>query len=348
MDTEKKVFPDERWQRGNPYDFGFTKEALEKIDEKMKQAEATSVLVCNGYLIAEWNYAGPREKTVEIQSCTKSITSMVLGLALKDDLIPCLDARVKDYWPGFEAGAYTNRITFRHLVTMTSGISAGAPFVNPMEYVDPGNIEPGKEYHYTNSQPIALACALTYIFGRPLKDVLKERVLDIVRIEDTFDWWVGGQAQTPKTITAADGKEVVVNIGSWGTCWTARDLARIGYLYLNKGRWENHQILTEEFVKESFTNISLKINIWRRGSWFEKQPQTEEGQAQLGYGLGWWTERNSDIKAWNMGGNGGQFCMVLPDDGIVMTKINGYHKLPFIKKDQFLPILAECLRRKNP
>ncbi|MCK9266457.1 hypothetical protein M0P98_06210, partial [bacterium] len=55
----KMVFPDKEWKRGNPEDFGFTQETLNLIDEKMRAASADGVLIRNGYLIAEWNYAGP-------------------------------------------------------------------------------------------------------------------------------------------------------------------------------------------------------------------------------------------------------------------------------------------------
>lgn len=345
METVKMVFPKKHWTKGNPEDFGFTRESLNLIDEKMKQAEANGVLVQNGYLLAEWCHAGLPEKTVEVQSCTKSITSMLLGLAVQDGLIPGIDARVKNYWPDFETGPYTDKITFRHLVTMTSGISAGEPFVNPLEYVDPGNMEPGKEYHYTNSQPIALACALTCLYGRKLEDVIKEKVLKVIGTEDEFEWWTGGQARSPQKIITARGKEVPVNIGSWGSHWTARDLARVGLLYLNKGMWEGQRVLDEQFVEESLTDIPYKINEWRRGTWLEMQPRTEADLAKLGYGLGWWTTRGDITRVWNMGGNGGQFCMLLPEYGVIMTKINGYTKRPFVNKNEFVSIIEKTKGR---
>jgi hypothetical protein len=143
MSEKKMLFPEKNWVKGDPEEYGFTKEALNKIDEKMKFAEANGVLIRNGCFLAEWNYACPPEKTVEVQSCTKSITSMMLGLAVQEGLIPNIDALVKDYWPNFETGPYTDKITFRHLVTMTSGMSAGGAFVDAFDYVDPGNMEPG-------------------------------------------------------------------------------------------------------------------------------------------------------------------------------------------------------------
>jgi CubicO group peptidase (beta-lactamase class C family) len=348
MSTEEMIFPGKTWIKGDPEEFGFTKKALQDMDENMKQAEANGALILNGRFLVEWNYAGPSERTVEIQSCTKSITSMMLGLAVQDGLIPNIDAFVKDYWPDFENGPYTDKITFRHLATMTSGISSGGAFVAQLSYFDPGNMEPGKEHHYTNSQSNALAAALTYLYERTLSDVIKEKVLSALEIEDKFRWWVGKmapiQGYSIEKIVTAKGEEVPVNIGAWGTQWSARDLARIGLLYLNKGMWKDKRVLAEEFVKESLTDIPFEVKEWRLGKWFENQPRTQKYLMNVGYGLSWWTTRGAETEVWNMGGNGGQFCLLIPEYGVVMTKINGYAKRPFIAKNAFVPTILDCLR----
>lgn len=336
-EVAEMVFPDREWKRGNPEDFGFTREALRQIDEKMKEAKADGVLIRNGYLVAEWNYAGPEYANIRegIQSCTKSITSMMLGLAVQEGLIPNVDAKVKEYWPDFETGAYTDKITFRHLSSMTSGMATVRNW--GLEYVNPGNMEPGKEYHYHNDQPVALAKALTYLYGKSLEEVIKEKVL--VHLQTDMKWGLDGK------IKVADGKEVILNHGLGYSQWTAEGLARVGHLYLNNGKWKDKQVLPELFVKESFTDIPLKINIWRADSWQKRQPppQTEEGLAKTGYGLGWWTDRGSEIAVWAMGGHGGQFCLVMPEYGIVMTKVNDWRKQPFIARNAFTPILKECM-----
>jgi len=335
-EVAEMVFPDREWKRGNPEDFGFTREALRQIDEKMKEAKADGVLIRNGYLVAEWNYAGPEYANIRegIQSCTKSITSMMLGIALQEGLIPSIDSKVKDHWPDFDGGPHTDKITFRHLVSMTSGMAAVRNW--GLEYVDPGNIEPGKEYHYHNDQPVALAKALTYIFGKDLETVIREKAL--VYLQTEMKWGLDGKMKV------AGGKEVVLNHGLGYSRWTAEGLARVGHLYLNNGRWKDKQILPDSFVKETFTDIPLKINIWRTGSWQKRQPQTEESLATTGYGLGWWTDRGSEIAVWAMGGHGGQFCLVMPEYGVVMTKQNDWRQQPFINRNEFTPILKECVK----
>jgi CubicO group peptidase (beta-lactamase class C family) len=335
----KMIFPEKEWKRGNPEDFGFTQETLKLIDEKMKAASADGVLIRNGYLVAEWNYAGPAYSKVRegIQSCTKSITSMMLGLAIQDGLIPSIDVPVKKYWPDFETGPYTDKITFRHLVSMTSGMATVRNW--GLEYVNPGNIEPGKEYHYHNDQPVALAKALTYLYNRSLEDVLKEKIL--IHLQTDMKWGLDGN------ITVSNGNEVPLVHGLGASQWTAEGLARVGHLYLNNGRWKDKQLLDEAYVKESFTDIPLKINIWRTGKWQQQQPQTEEGLSKTGYGLGWWTDRGRDIEVWAMGGHGGQFCLVMPEYGVVMTKVNDWRKKPFISRGAFTPILLGSLKSED-
>ncbi len=319
------VFPGSDWTRGDPERFGIGCDLLAKLDALMKEAQANGVLVRNGYVVAEWTYACPPGEKIMVQSCTKSITSLVLGLALQDGLIPSLDAKVKDYWPGFETGPYTGEITFRHLVTMTSGMATVRNW--GLEYVNPGNKEPGTAYHYHNDQPVTLARALTYVFGRPLEDVLREKVLVPLRAD--MSWGQDGEIETPRG-------RVTVNHGLGYSHWTARDLARIGHLYLMQGRWAGRQILPESYVRESFTDIPFPITPWRAGKWMERQPQTQEGLSTMGYGLGWWTARQTPLKAWWMGGHGGQFCLVLPEMGIVMTKVNDWRKHPFVGTVRFL------------
>ncbi|MCK9266872.1 beta-lactamase family protein, partial [bacterium] len=287
------------------------------------------VLIRNGYLIAEWNYAGPAYTNVRegVQSCTKSITSMMLGLAIQDGLLPNVDAKVKEYWPDFETGPYTDKITFRHLVTMTSGMATVRNW--GLEYFNPGNMEPGREHRYHNDQPVALAKALTYLYGKSLEEVIKEKVLPYLKTD--MKWGVDGQ------IRVADGTEVTLNHGLGYSQWTAEGLARVGHLYLNNGRWKDEQILDESYVKESLTDIPVKIMPYRK-------TQTEKSLSKLGYGFGWWTDRGRDVKVWAMSGHGGQFCLVIPEYGVVMSKVNDWKKRPFISRGAFTPILLESLK----
>ena len=172
----ESVFPGKTWVRSTPEEQGLDPAPLAEIDALMKKAKANGVLIRNGYLVAEWNHAGGPETRIDIQSCGKSITSMTLGVAISDGVVPSLDSKVKDVWPEFDAGKYSERITFRHLITMTSGIANtiyGGQFPH-FGVVFP----PGKMSRYHNNQPYEVSRALTYLYGRELKNVLRERILD--------------------------------------------------------------------------------------------------------------------------------------------------------------------------
>lgn len=124
MAAEEWIYPGATWQRREPEKAGIAPDALKNIGELMRKAKANGVLIHKGYLVAEWTFDPPAGKRFNIQSCTKSVTSAILGLAIKDGLIANLDVRVKDLYPDFAAGPYTDEITFRHLVTATSGIAS--------------------------------------------------------------------------------------------------------------------------------------------------------------------------------------------------------------------------------
>jgi CubicO group peptidase (beta-lactamase class C family) len=302
------VFPDSEWARARPEDLGFDQSVIDEMGENMEKASANGVLIRNGYLVAEWSFAGPPEKKFDTQSVSKSITSFVLGLALDDKLISGLDAPVKQYYPDFSVGPHTDRITFRHLATNTSGIE----LTRWDHQYNPGITEPGAENHYHNDHWTELARALTYIYKKPLREVLEQQVLKEINAE--MEWWkdgkIGGLVET------GDGEKVDVNAGYAFTCWSASDLARVGHLYLNGGRWKDSQLLSREYVKESWTEIDAPIYGHRPGM---GEPRV---MTMVGYGLGWWTMKGSNV--WSMSGNGRQFCMVFPKYNIVIAKVNDY------------------------
>jgi CubicO group peptidase (beta-lactamase class C family) len=331
------VFPGDEWEQSTPQEQGMNHESITQMDDLMKAAQANGVLIRNGYIVAEWNYGGKSYEQFEVQSISKAITSLVLGLAVTNGLIPSIDAKVKDFYPDFEGGPYVNEITFRHLVTMTSGMS----IIYWHNYVDPCNIKPGTEHHYTNDQFTSLAQALTYLYGQELKEVLDKKVLGIINAK--MDW-----SQDKNFTVRIDGeKEIPVNAGYAFTRWTARDLARVGWLYLNKGRWKENQIISENYVEESWTSIPFKINEFSKSSLMETDPKAradrESVLSKLHYGLGWWTI--DGYEGWYMHGNGGQFCLVMPKYSLVMVKINNYNVKPYVDIQKFYPLLMQSLKK---
>jgi CubicO group peptidase (beta-lactamase class C family) len=319
--TEETVFPAAQWERRTPEALGLNPAVLEALGELMEKAKANGALVRQGYLAADWSFGGPIDQRFETQSVAKSITSMLLGLALKEGRIARIDDRVKTYYPEFEVGPHTDEITFRHLITATSGIAAKRWGEN---YVDPQDMAPGLECRYHNDHTAELAIALTYIFGEDLEEVLRGRVLNKVGADT--EWRPNG------SVRLADGREVRVVMGCAFTHWTAHDLARLGWLHLNQGRWEREQLLSTAYISESMTPVAVPVLEWRR------QAPENRDMSKHTYGYAWRGRYTADGRLyWYMSGHGGQFCVLLPEHGIVMTKMNriGADYQPFVGMEQF-------------
>ena len=330
----KVVFPGKEWKERTPKQAGVNEDALKGIGQLLEKAHSNGALVRDGYLVAKWNYGGPEDKKFEVQSVTKSITGLVCGLALKEGKISSLNDKVKDYYPAFNVGPYTNEITFRHLLTATSGIASKR---NNGNYLDGFTIRPGLESRYHNDHSGELAAALTYIYdGESLLNILRTRVL--VKIAAEAEWGKDGT-----TITLKNGNKVPVTPGYAYSRWTATDLARIGWLYLNQGKWRGDQILPKGYVKQCMTPVSVPVMQFARGT------NASEVLKGYTYGLLWWGYyTKSGRLVWYMSGNGRQFCLVLPEENIVFTKINGLGKniQPFNSIQDFEDLIGNLVKKK--
>jgi CubicO group peptidase (beta-lactamase class C family) len=224
----------------------------------------SAVIIRHGYLVKEMHSFNVSAQTrFDIWSGTKSFTGTAWGLLLDDSKygrlqqasIVTLDSPAYSFIP--EGYPLTDPrkacITIRHLLTMTSGLpgeSAGvramamATDAGPFEHAlgkSPNRFgkwtstlaaEPGQKWDYSDAGICHLALAYYHITGREIADVLKERVLDPIGIEN-LSWDVQGGAGFIGPHTN----------GHTGIHVSARELARFGYLALNKGIWAGKPLI---------------------------------------------------------------------------------------------------------
>lgn len=332
------VFPGEAWLRADARTSGFDPQTLDAITVAMREAKANGVLIRDGYLIEEWTFGGPADKRFDIQSCTKAITSLAVGLAIRDGLIPSVETLVKQCWPDFEAGPYTERITFRHLLTMTAGIvqttryGTGQDRQLPEEYA-----EPGTRYNYLNDQTKALASALTYLYGRELNEVMNE---NLQPLGAAMHW--GSEPRWDPDVVTGDGRTLAVNCGYCRAHFNASDLARVGHLYLQGGVWDGRRIIAEEYVRQSLTANPIPT--------CEPREVGENGLILTGgYGYKWRQHEYNGVITWGMHGYGGQFCVILPRYNVVMVKISDWtDKSTWTGNTTFYPLLIQSLQHARP
>jgi CubicO group peptidase (beta-lactamase class C family) len=250
---------------------------LERIGDFLDRFDDTSSLVVirNGYLVAEWHELSALPTTrYDIWSCVKSFTGTAYGLLFDDcrhgtlplNQVIDLDTPAYQFIPEGHplSDPRKAQITFRHLLSMTSGIPgerhgiAAIPTetgVGPFEaalglaptkarswpsgrWTNALAAEPGTRWDYSDPAMAHLALAYFHVTGRELHEVMAERVFAPIGIE-RLSWdlqGVGADFIGPHT-NAHTGIHV-----------SARELARFGYLMLRGGRWRDQQIIPAWWV----------------------------------------------------------------------------------------------------
>lgn len=192
------------------------------------------------------------DKVHGVWSCTKSFTSTVLGLLVDDGKVTP-ETRACEHLPVL-VERYPD-VALRHFATMTSGYSAAGDEPRPDGYrhgpsatpftPGPPRFAPGERFEYWDSAMNQFGNVLTRIAGEPMAHVFKRRVAGPIGM-DSERWYWGDFGEV-------DG--VVVNGGAGNhnkhVFISAREMARFGQLYLNRGRWGEQQVIGEARVEQA-------------------------------------------------------------------------------------------------
>jgi CubicO group peptidase (beta-lactamase class C family) len=215
---------------------------------------ASGVIVHRGDTIASW---GDPDEAEMCFSATKSVLSTVAGLAYDRGLITDVQAPVTETidHPAFGT-ARSKTITWQHLLQQTSGwdgVLWGKPTYADAQSQDGEGPHgaPGSAFAYNDVRVNLLALALTVLWRRPLPDLLATELMGPLGASGTWSWH--GYADSLVTV---DGRDLRVVSGGahWGGgLWaSANDLARLGELYLRRGRWEGRRLLSAEWIDASW------------------------------------------------------------------------------------------------
>lgn len=235
-------------------------------------------------------------------SLSKSFTSTAIGLAVSEGLLGVDDLVVSFFADALpqEPSANLLAMRIRDLLSMTSGHNNDtlgrliaredgqwirAFLALPVEH------KPGTHFVYNTGATYMLAAILQQVTGETLQDYLQPRLFGPLGI------------QNPKWLMSPEG----VHVGGWGLRVTTEDIARFGQLYLQKGQWEGKQLVPEEWVDQA------TLRQTSNGS-------NPESDWEQGYGYQFWRCRHN---AYRGDGAFGQFCLVMPDQDMVVAITSG-------------------------
>ena len=286
------------------------------------------MLIRHGKLVLERYYRGEDEiwgrsiGTVafdaqtrhDLRSVSKSIVGLLYGIALEAGQVPALDASVVEQFPQYPdlaADPARRAITVEHVLTMTTGMewNEDLPYTDrrnsevAMEYAEdryrfvleqPIVQPPGQDWDYNGGATALFGKLIADGSGRDLVAFAEERLFAPLGIADVE--WTRGFDGEP---AAASGLRL-----------RPRDLAKIGQLMLNEGRWAGRQVVPAAWIEASHT------------------PRIESVEG-LSYGYQWWLGVNQAGKPWQAGfGNGGQRLWIFPHLDAVLVVMAGNYNQP--------------------
>ena len=334
--TYVEEIPKMEWQTSTPEEQGMDSAQLVKMvnfykkkNSKNKNIAIDSItIVRNGFIVADiyLNPLFPKDTKHIIHSCTKSILSALIGIAIDKGFIKSVEVRVLDILDDKNIEIKDERIkalTLKDLLTMQTGLSSQDSYLYQWKglfkmqttndwtkYILnlPLEAQPGTRFDYSNMASFLLSAIIkkatkidTFLFA-------KIHLFDPLGIDD-IQWEKSPQG---------------IDIG-WARMWLKpHDMAKIGLLYLQKGKWGERQIISSNWIEESLTAHSYpkkyryiftdsgKINyIASGGIWLFTNLARPFSDS---YGYQWWLDKSGRYSAV---GTNGQFIMVAPKENLV-------------------------------
>ena len=274
------------------------------------------LVIKGGYLVVEQYYGdGGVDQSTHLWSVTKSFTSALVGFLYDDGYIISTQQGMAELMPAYpEFG----EITLHHVLTMSSGLSwaeTGPLWVDWIfsddwvsEALARGQIDkPGSKFYYSSGNSHFLTSLVYHQTGITPGQLAKQRIFDPLGIpfdtisgSVTYSHWEDYKEPVPQS-WRKDPKGI--ECAGFGLFLTARDMAKFGYLYLNKGHWDGHSLISEDWIEISTRD--QMTNIYGRYS----------------YGYHWWITKVGGFPVFLASGYGGQIIGIVPSlDMVVVIK----------------------------
>ncbi len=321
-------WPTRAWRIASPQALHMDPEALSQLHAYASRNERLhSILVVrSGRMVFEHYYRGWGPNHYHnLFSATKSITSALVGIALREGSLQSLDQRLLDFFPETASrtrDSRTQAITLRHLLTMSSGYDYPNEIHKLLD--DSETIakmvarsmksQPGQVFSYDDLDVHLLGRVLARVTDTSLANFALHKLFQPLGIwqdeqgtlfpwkSDTYrpDEWHPFYLPDTQHGYLWTVDRLGYYWGSSGLQFTPREMAKFGYLYLNQGRWDGKEIVPAWYVQESL----------------RQHMRDEHGQ---GYGYLWWLSEMSGHGIPHAAGHGGQIIALAPDLDLVFV-----------------------------
>lgn len=280
------------------------------IREEFKRIDGLLILKNNKLVYEEYFHGYSESVPHNIYSATKSITSILTGIAIEKGLIQSVDETILPLLPEYTSYANPDprksQITIQHLLNMSSGLDCDDWFANTEASMNessdwvkftldlPQAHDPGTYGLYCTGGVVTLGQIIENQSEMRLDEFADQNLFEPLGIIN-YKWKVSGDGR----ISGGGGQLFLL----------PRDMAKIGLTMLNEGVWKGNQVIPRNWVLQSTQN-----NITLPGPF-------------TGYGFLWWKQtfakNNGTVDAYFASGNGGQEIFVLPSEQMVIVFTQG-------------------------
>jgi len=268
-------------------------------DFNFEMETAAFLVFKNDSILTEKYYNGYDENSViNSFSIVKTLISVSIAKAIEQGYIKGLEQKVIDFIPELK-GEFANEVTVEDLISMQSGMRWVEPTLNPFSVIaktyfindinklmleQPYINQPGINFHYSSGNTQVLAIVIERATGQKITDYFSENFWKKMNAEKEAIWQLD-------SYESGNAKAFC--------CFStnARDLSRMGKLYINNGSWNGEQLVSEDYIKNSLTPRDTLI-----------------------YGLGVWMTNYRGHEIGMMRGHLGQYIMFIPEKNIIISR----------------------------
>jgi CubicO group peptidase (beta-lactamase class C family) len=300
------VSPVTNWEFSTPEDQGLDSDVLSGAFVEFESLGYVDciLIIKNGKIVAEQYYNGyDKDIAHNVKSVSKSFLSALTGIALREGYLDSLNQKMVDFFPEYAHYVIDDRqndINIRDLLMMRAGLDHERNNYSQL-YQNADWIratleltlffDPGSTFSYNTFQTHLLSAILTKASGMNTFVFFEKFLLDPLHIS-LSRWQQGPQGYY---------------FGGNNMYFTPRDMAKLGYLYLNNGNINGEQIIPSKWIEESLTNYTGFTNY----NWGDLH--------DVNYGYLWWLGEMDDYEVFLAVGYGGQIVFNLPELNMIVV-----------------------------
>jgi CubicO group peptidase (beta-lactamase class C family)/predicted glycoside hydrolase/deacetylase ChbG (UPF0249 family) len=299
--------------RSTPEKEGVNSKGIESYFEAVKKSgqDIHSLMILrHGKVVAEhWLGNNSAEKIHILNSVSKTFTATAIGFAVAEKRLKVTD-KVVSFFPNdlpSEVSPYLAELEILHLLTMSVGHNTDpTQTIRKQEgsweklfLATPIENKPGTKFVYNSMASYMLSAIVQKVTGEKVIDYLYPRLFRPLGIVGA-EWLISPTG---------------INCGGWGLFVKTEDMAKLGQFFLQKGKWNGEQLLSEEWMNEATTS-----KIMQAPAWTPKDTKAKESDWIQGYCYQMWRCR---YNAYRADGANGQFIIILPEkDAVIVTTAN--------------------------